>query len=406
MGNILVQLFGFCLSCNAAGRGGKGRGSQPRWEIPDELKVQATIISESPEGGRVILIDARPGEAALRFSEEPLPPEAPAGMGAGLRTALGVESDEAANAAHALAATACPSKKCQGDAPLPNFGSEQAMLAETLTGQPISWQSGQGSSPRGTLCWQWRLSRRSSASAWRASPVLTEWPARNSANNSAASSSKSLTSKAHIPDLFSGMTGECSPDKRFRHDVVRPNALARSTLVQGPCEGHCTAFCFLGQIETFFYSKVHESAARVLLRGFGYRARNDVVFVTSDEPSFWKYGGLGLPDTRGQWKDKGTPVPATPGQQCSAWHNFPIVKFIHDPGGQHAKARLCTILIKEIELSSNQKYDYVVRARPDYYWRSLPFTTDMGHYYVNWSPRSRCQYPKNLGSGEPTSRRV
>lgn len=179
-----------------------------------------------------------------------------------------------------------------------------------------------------------------------------------------------------------GMSGHCVPAK-FRTSVVKPSTLAMSTLAN-PCSGHCVFFGIFGQLETFFDANVHGGIAQFLVEGFGSQGRNDVVFATSDVPKTHLYAGLGLPGSTGKWTNKGDPTPATPDEQCRAWHLFPVVDFIETNSdvsqswnmAQAAKGKYCLDSMRKLEKKYNRKYDWAVRARPDFHWRGgVGFTT-------------------------------
>ena len=186
------------------------------------------------------------------------------------------------------------------------------------------------------------------------------------------------------------MSSICEPDTKFRTSVVKPRNFAVSTL----CDGHCVAFCIMGQLKTLFDPKVHLSILRYPIDRFGFHRRNDVIVATSDEYAEWPYIGTGLPHPERQKWDKGAPTAAFSDEQCTAWHLFPLVAVLHDAavglnwlGVQDVKEKMYVTTVEHLEMKYSQPYDWIVRTRPDFHWTSMPFNTAMGHKFVRYNDR-------------------
>mmetsp|Transcript_16913 Transcript_16913/g.23363 ORF Transcript_16913/g.23363 Transcript_16913/m.23363 type:complete len:251 (+) Transcript_16913:251-1003(+) len=152
----------------------------------------------------------------------------------------------------------------------------------------------------------------------------------------------------------------CYNDTSYNPSVPIPNEYRLSTLADPlPCNGSCVAFCVVGGLRSFFDYRIWTSQRDILINnGFGRNGRNDVYFVNSN--------------SRGTVNDE-TYIATSEEEQCAAWNEFNIVSEIAhiEAGDQKSKIKACVKTAMQMEKKYGQKYDWIVRTRPDLRWRSM-----------------------------------
>uniref|UniRef100_A0A7S4DXN9 Uncharacterized protein n=1 Tax=Lotharella globosa TaxID=91324 RepID=A0A7S4DXN9_9EUKA len=153
---------------------------------------------------------------------------------------------------------------------------------------------------------------------------------------------------------------ECERWTAFRSDIYKPKEMAPSILSRPePCTGNCVAVCICGSLRTFFQPKVSNSIAGTLINGFNPSGRTDVFMVVSEEHSA-KGGVFVVPQ-----KD-----------QCELYSKMNMVTVDYMQQHDASKTARCKQLIEETENKHKKKYNWIMRPRPDSYWKQMNLKAD------------------------------
>eukprot|EP00466_Bigelowiella_natans_P016569 jgi/Bigna1/72358/fgenesh1_pg.19_\ len=148
---------------------------------------------------------------------------------------------------------------------------------------------------------------------------------------------------------------ECDRWTAFRSEIYKPAKAAPSILARPePCNGSCVAVCICGSLRTFFEPKVSNSIVGTLINGFNPGGRTDVFMVVSEEHS--AKGGVHV-------------IPKA--DQCSIYGKMNIVAVDYMQAPDGPKTDRCRGLIEEVERQNKKQYDWVMRPRPDSYWKQM-----------------------------------
>lgn len=158
---------------------------------------------------------------------------------------------------------------------------------------------------------------------------------------------------AQVVDVPKLWNPTCDRWGDFRAEIYKPAQMAKSILTgDTPCDGECVAVCICGSLRTFFDPKVGQSIAGTLIHQFS--KRSDVIFVVSEEHS--KKGGVHV-------------VPKE--EQCGLYSKLNVVSTVYLAAGDRPKTHKCREVIENLEREHGRKYDWVIRPRPDSYWKQM-----------------------------------
>mmetsp|Transcript_489 Transcript_489/g.1189 ORF Transcript_489/g.1189 Transcript_489/m.1189 type:complete len:304 (-) Transcript_489:13-924(-) len=173
---------------------------------------------------------------------------------------------------------------------------------------------------------------------------------------------------------------ECERWFDFRSEIYKPKELAPSILAKPePCNGDCVAVCICGSLRTFFQPKVSNSIVGTLINQFNPGGRTDVFMVVSEEHSA-----------------KGGVYVVSKEDQCKLYSRMNLVSTFYMQAGDSPKTERCRQLITEYENKHKKQYNWVLRPRPDSYWKQMNLRAKTAEHAVYYRHNQFTMLPREF----------